>query len=325
MALFFVHIPKTAGTSFRLGAEQYFSPERVFYDYGVDSAKSSSLVRELLYVDQPDFWQFKQALLAEGPAMLAGHVPVQRFVSLLGVENTLTFLREPLQRIASEYAHFVRHMNYKGSFREFYSHPRMHNRQKRALHGVNIESLGLVGLTERYSESIEMLNSHFGLRIPKRRDNRGKGFLQKEHLLEQGDIDEIQRLNKEDILLYRHATALFDARYSLFKAHQPWVHGRIVRANTQRISGFAWWAQDSRKCLNDQAVDVEIWVNGELTSTLSASEFCPTLCQLMPPRGGYVGFERSVKLNPDDRVQCRVAATGQWFPPQPRRVVAHKK
>ena len=32
--LFFIHISKTAGSSFRVAAERYFGKEHVFYDYG---------------------------------------------------------------------------------------------------------------------------------------------------------------------------------------------------------------------------------------------------------------------------------------------------
>ena len=315
MPLFFVHIPKTAGTSFRLGAEQYFSRERIVYDYGADSDKTSSLVQTLLYTQQPDFWQFRRALFAENPAMVAGHVSAVRFVSLLGVENTVTFVREPLQRIASEYAHFVRNMNYQGSFREFYSHASMHNRQRNALQGVSLEAFGLLGVTERYSESLEMLNARFGSGIPMKKANRGKKTLQAEHALAPEDVAELQQLNKRDITLYRNALALFDSRYAMFKANQPWAHACLVEVNTQRVSGWAWWAGQ-----NDAPLDVEIWVNDEFVRTLRALEFRKELCRFLPPRGGYVGFHLPIKLAQRDQVQCRVAATGQWFPPAPKRV-----
>ncbi|WP_417863527.1 hypothetical protein [Vreelandella venusta] len=315
MPFFFLHIPKTAGTSFRLGAEAYFSKERIVYDYGANSKTTSPLVKESLHVDQPDFWQFKKAFLANNPAMICGHVPVARFVSLIGVERTITFLREPLQRIASEYGHFVRNMDYKGSFKEFYSSPAMINRQRRGLNGVNPEAVGFLGLTERYTESLEILNDSFATDIAERKDNLGNRIPLAEHKLDQDDIDELTRLNKRDIMLYKHACALFDARYAMFKLNQPWAHARLVEANTKRISGWAWWANGS-----DEPVDIELWVKGEHTTTLRAVEMRKELCRLLPPRGGYVGFHLPVKLLPGDTVQCRVAATGQWFPLKPQRV-----
>lgn len=313
MSLFFVHIPKTAGTSFRKGAERYFTPERIVYDYGVNSDATSPLVKKFLYVDQPDLWQFKQAL--NNPAMIVGHVLIARFVSLWGVGNAITFLRDPLQRIASEYAHFVRNMNYKGSFKEFYSDRGMRNRQCRILSGVNLEAIGFIGLTERYSESLEMLNDRFATRIPEREDNQGKPCLGDAYEFDEKDFVELRKLNRRDIELYQYASALFDLRYAMFKSNQPWAHACLVEATTDGVSGWAWWAND-----RDVPLEVELWVNGELTSTVRAVEFRQKLCRLLPPRGGYVGFHLALKLSPLDKVQCRVAATGQWFPPTPRRV-----
>lgn len=313
MPLFFVHIPKTAGTSFRMGAEKYFSPERIVYDYGPKSEVTSPLVKEHLYVDQPDFWQFRQAL--DNPAMVVGHVSIGRFVSLWGAGKTVTFLREPLQRIASEYAHFVRHKDYQRSFKEFYSAPTMCNRQRRILYGVNLEAIGLIGLTERYAESLEMLNNQFSIRIPEREDNQGKHRLEDQHKLDEEDIVELKKLNRQDIELYQHALALFDSRHAMFKSNQPWAHACLVEATTEGINGWAWWADE-----RDVPLEVELWVNGELTSTVRAVEFRQELCRLLPPRGGYVGFHLPLKLFPLDKVQCRVAATGQWFPPSPRLI-----
>ena len=313
MPLFFVHIPKTAGTSFRMGAERYFSPERIVYDYGPKSEVTSPLVKEHLYVDQPDFWQFRQAL--DNPAMVVGHVPIGRFVSLWGAGKTVTFLREPLQRIASEYAHFVRHKDYQRSFKEFYSAPTMCNRQRRILYGVNLEAIGLIGLTERYAESLEMLNDQFSIRIPEREDNQGKHRLEDKYEFDEENLVELRKLNRRDIELYQYASALFDSRYEMFKSNQPWAHACLVEATTEGVNGWAWWADE-----RDVPLEVELWVNGELTSTVRAVEFRQELCRLLPPRGGYVGFNLPVKLSPLDTVQCRVAATGQRFPPSPRRI-----
>nr|WP_298056635.1 hypothetical protein [uncultured Halomonas sp.] len=317
MPLFFIHIPKTAGTSFRLGAEQAFDKARIVYDYGKASEETSPVVQQWLYQHQQpaDFWRFGQALGDAQAALLGGHVNIGRFVSLLGAGNSVTFLREPLQRMASEYAHFVRHYGYKGSFHDFYSRPVMHNRQSKILHGVDIESIGFVGLTERYTESLNLLNAHFGINIPQREDNRGKKSVEAVHEISAEDEAEFKHLNKQDIALYQRGVELFDARYRCFQKGTPWAHARLVEASVQRVAGWAWWAQQS-----DDPVQVEIWVNGERLNTVSAVELRPGLCRLLPPRGGYIGFHLPVTLAPGDQVQCRVAGTQQWFPAKPRRI-----
>lgn len=315
MSLFFVHIPKTAGTSFRLGAEQLFTKPYIVYDYGKGSAETSDIVQNHLYSSPVDFWKFGQACLRQETAMVGGHVNAGRFVSLFGVGQTLTFLREPLQRMMSEYQHFVRHNHYKGTFKDFYSRPVMLNRQSKILHNVDLESIGFVGLTERYAESLKVLNAHFGIDIPQREDNRGKKSVEAVHEIPAEDEAEFKRLNKQDIALYQRAVDLFDARERCFQAGKPWAHARLVEASVQRVAGWAWWAEQG-----DDPVQVEIWVNAEYVDTVSAVELRPGLCRLRPARGGYIGFHLPVKLSPGDRVQCCVAETKQWFPTKPRYI-----
>lgn len=316
MPLFFVHIPKTAGTSFRLGAEQAFGNPRIVYDYGKASPETDTLAQALLYdAQQPDFRAFGQACEKERTAMVGGHVSVGRFVPLFGVGNTLTFLREPLQRMASEYAHFVRHYQYKGSFHDFYSRPVMHNRQSKMLHGVDLEAFGFVGLNERYADSLGMLNAHYKIDIPTREDNRGKEPLDAAHAISEEDAAELKRLNKRDIALYQRASELFEQRYDLYQGEKTWAHARLMECTTQRISGWAWWAGEGEK-----PVEVEVWVNGWQEDTVSAVDLRPGLCRLRPPRGGYVGFQLPVTLKAGDSVQCRVVETGQYFPVKPAKV-----
>lgn len=315
MALFFVHIPKTAGTSFRLGAERHFGSDNIIYDYGTKARETSEMVKETLYGDHTDLWKFGQGCREKGAAMVAGHVNIGRFVSILGAPNTVTFLRDPLQRMASEYAHFVRHFDYKGSFKEFYSRPVMQNRQSKILHGVNLEAIGLLGLTERYADSLELINARYGIAIPHREDNQGKSSLAAPHKFTAEDEAELKLLNRRDITSYEYSKRLFDIRMELFRDGLPYVHAHLAEASKQRVSGWAWWAGD-----NDSPVEVEVWVNGAQINTTWAVDHRPGQCRILPPRGGYVGFHLAVKLNAGDKVQCRVAETGQRFPPQPRRV-----
>jgi hypothetical protein len=298
-----------------LGAEQFFNKDNIVYDYGSTSAETSSLVKSYLYQQTPDMWQFGRALLADDAKMISGHVNISRFMSILGVSQTLTFVRAPLQRMASEYAHFVRNYNYQGSFHDFYSRTFMCNRQSKILQGVDIESVGFVGLTERYSEGLQLLNARYGIEIPQREDNRGKPSLGSLHAISAEDEAELRNLNKSDIALYQKAVDLFDLRLAQFQNGKIWAHARLVEASVKNISGWAWWESSDH-----EPVDVEIWINGVHEKTVASVNHRPGLCRLVPPRGGYVGFQLQPKLVPGDQVQCRIAATGQCFPLAPCRV-----
>lgn len=313
--LFFVHIPKTAGTSFRLGAERLFGKEKVVYDYGKDSDATSPVTRDFLYGETVDAWGFAKVCHQHSVAMMGGHVPIARFASLAGVGNTVTFLRDPLQRIASDYAHFVRHYGYQGTFREFYSLPVMHNRQSSFLESVNLEAVGVAGVTECYAESLRLINARYGIDIPQREDNRGKVHLGDIHDISEEDRAELIRLNRRDIALYHNARHLLDQRLSLFQKDQPYCHACLIEVNSRQVAGWAWWEGE-----DDSPVEVEVWINNHHVATVVAVEHRPWLCRLQVPRGGYIGFSRPVNVKPGDQVQCRIAKTGQWFPTQPRQV-----
>lgn len=310
-----MHIPKTAGTSFRLGAEDFWGRERVVYDYGQKSPATTLITQDYLYGRRKDFWSFKWACKKNRATMVAGHFNATRFISLFGVDNTLTFLRDPLQRMASEYSHFVRNYNYKGSFYDFYSQAVMHNRQSKILHGVDIEAIGFLGITEDYPKGLEIINSRYDVEIPCRKDNQGGAFFGSAHDVSSEDAEEFCRLNKRDIVMYDRAVSLFNSRYRMFKEGATWAHARLVECKPGRLAGWAWWEGE-----RDDPVDVEIWVNNEYLDIVPAVDFRPGLCRHLPPRGGYVGFHLPVKLSVGDMVQCRVASTGQCFPINPRPV-----
>lgn len=315
MSLFFVHIPKTAGTSFRLGAEKCFGKSRVWYDYGAEEKETSTIVKSYVYQGAPDVWALRAELDSNNIAMLGGHVTVGKFVSLLGIENTITFVRDPLQRIVSDYQHFVRHHGYEHSFRTFFSRPVMHNRIDKLLHGVNPEAIGFIGLTERYNESLEMFNARYRASVPRLEANQGKAGVDLLHDIAEEDVKELKKLNRRDLSLYEKCRVLFEARLEMYKNGIPYAHAFLKESGPKRISGWAWCAEQG-----DSPVRVEVWVNGEKFTVVSATEFVPDLCRLRPPRGGYVGFSVTGAFSPGDKVQCRVQDTGQWFPEKARTV-----
>ena len=76
--LFFVHIPKTGGTSFCLAAEAYFGEDNLIYDYGKKSKKTSDVIHDYCYKND-DLYGLSQALSKSGTKMIAGHTPAAKF------------------------------------------------------------------------------------------------------------------------------------------------------------------------------------------------------------------------------------------------------
>lgn len=97
--------------------------------------------------------------------MLGGHFPFSRYAALIPETRLVTFLREPLARIVSLYAHKVREGRFQGTLLEFAAWPKNKNSQSWMLQGVNMEAALLVGITERYSDSLCLLQRRLGFAI----------------------------------------------------------------------------------------------------------------------------------------------------------------
>ena len=306
LPLFFVHIPKTAGTSFRKSAEVFFNEPHVAYDYSPSSSETSVLVQSCVY-EKCNVLDFYQSAVNQSLRFLSGHVNAGKYIHLFEARNTLTFLRDPVQRIVSEYYHFVRHNNYKGDLPSFYRKPQFINRQSKILHGVPVEALGFVGLTERYEQGLDILNQAYGTNIQSVSMNMGRKDKTAEYELPEDQLNEIRSLNEDDLQLYDHAKRLFLERETLFKQGRPYVHGAIQQQSNKSISGWAWWQG------NDDSVELAIEVDGEAIDTVYAKDLRPGLLRLGLPRRGYVGFHHNFAepLSEDAVVTVRVAKTGQ--------------
>ena len=310
---FFVHIPKTAGTSFRLAAEREFSPERVVYDYGAQSPVTSPCIQQYLYGEGD---QDKAALYAHcrehGVILLAGHRPATRFLDGVGVGNIITFVREPLERVFSQYLHFKRHQGFEGSFREFFSVKSRRNGQAKMLHGIPLRALGFVGLTERYRQSLRMVNQRYGWRLRHKRANRSGFFTPGPDSVSQADRKKFYELNSDDVALYREACWLFDIRRRLAAEGQPFAHAAMNMTDDGKVRGWAWWAEPV-----EEPPRIEICVNDAPAKTAAADRELKRWTKAGAPGQGRVGFAAGIDAHPGDRITCRIAQTGQPLIPEP--------
>jgi hypothetical protein len=155
----FVHIPKTAGSSFRLAAERQFGPEALLFDYGPEAAQTSSLVKHWIY-ERQDSEGFRRAVDGGSFRFLSGHFNRDKYADLPGA-RFVTWLRDPVDRLWSSFRHWRRHQGFEGEFTEFLEQPRRQNQQARIL-GGRLEGLSFVGLTERYASDLALFNAAFG-------------------------------------------------------------------------------------------------------------------------------------------------------------------
>lgn len=207
-----VHVPKTAGTSFRQALERYFGPDKVIRDYGHNEKATTEVVRNHLYsTERPKpISQLVQVISDSSKKVLVGHFPVSKYSDYFEPQNIISFMRDPLIRTCSEYMHRMRNASYEGSFCDFIREPGIENIQSRFLVGMPEEST--IGLTEQYRESLMYINESFQFKLStlKRNvDRKGGGQRFAESLLRH-EMELFHELNKEDLELYERSTQRFD-------------------------------------------------------------------------------------------------------------------
>lgn len=202
----FIHIPKTAGTSFRIGMDSKFQSKNVLRDYGtlypsLSDLKSgnSSMAGNLLFLMRENGIQF-----------FTGHFHAAKYIDTF--QNNVrwcTFFRDPIQRVVSEYNHLVRHNKYSDSFKTFYRQPNQQNKQFNLTRGIDLETFYFFGLTEEYEKSIQLFNKLSGMNLPVLKLNLGKEDVNGVYDMEVGVKEELIELNSKDIELYAKAKEKF--------------------------------------------------------------------------------------------------------------------
>ena len=303
--MFFVHIPKSGGTTFRVAALESIGRSRVCGDYGSPSAHTSPVIQQHVYQHtQRNDTEFAEQL-SSACSLLTGHVPAKRYVQIVGLRRTAVIVRTPLDRLGSEYFHVYR-KGYRESLDTFIS-KRITSKGgpflNKFLYGdvIPVQAYGFVGITERYAESLDMFNQLYGMSLKYGHENKAPANspIAKEDLTQyRADID-------KDNQLYDTAVATFNERIRITSACKPYAHGAISLGNRDMIKGWAWWAH------SDDTVQVVCSVNGKVFGELEASDK-HMLAEFGAPRAGYVGFQMTFNRTSDaDVIVCEVAKTGQ--------------
>jgi len=299
----FVHIPKTAGSSFRKSLESEFEG-KVFCDYGPTSEETSALVMQHVY-EVKDFYQLHKDLVNSNASFLAGHYPAHKYARLFSVSRTITFVRKPVERVISEYKHFVRIHGYKGSLLEFARSAEKINMHQRFLKNLPWQAIGFIGVMDRYKASVQLLNHFFAFNLPILQRNVAPQSQAENLKVTREDLQEISKLNQADIELYKKINDYLDTRIDCKKNKLPFIAGEfdLVR------NGLRGWAFQH---FSDQAVELEFFENKVKIGETLATQFNTVMRNLKSPRDGFVGFQ----FNPGESVDtaqitCRVKSTGQ--------------
>ena len=212
LPIVFVHIPKTAGTSFRLAAEARLGAQSILGDYGPRSPSTSRIVKETVYNEARGKAYLLDEIKRNRIDFLTGHFHVSKYLHLFrGKVRWCTFLRNPLPRTISEYLHVTREGDYAGSLEDYANEPANCNRQSKLISGLRLEDFYFVGLTERYAESLALFNNLTGWDLPHLQLNIGRRKAARHEL---GDelFNKMKEHNALDQELHDRASDLLDKR-----------------------------------------------------------------------------------------------------------------
>ncbi len=295
----FIHIPKTAGTSFRRAAEKYFPEKDLIRNYGPNSPETHEQIRQLdLSKDQYPLVRFMNS---SDWGFYCGHVNFNDTCAFSPVHHVVTFLRDPIEQVISHYSHFQRWYGYQKSIEDFVRTRSTQNLQSKYLSSVDIRLLGLIGITEKFDESVEIFNKKFDCQLEVMRQNAND--LKQEYDKDLKNL--IRECNQDDLTLYESALTLHAQRYQLFLDNQPWVHGSGQLTPAGIVRGWAFPSE------GDGPVELTVTVNEKAVSDITATEPRNHLRQFNCPRAGYVGFSHKLEVKKGDSVKVLVRGTGQ--------------
>ncbi len=283
--LFFIHIPKTAGSSFRVAAEQYFGSEATYFDYGKGSNETHPDILKFEYELKDRYLAAK--CIKKNAKFLSGHVIYPKYAPFFQAKSVVTFVRDPAQQVRSHYEHFSRLHGYKGNFEDFIKENRFCNMQSKALNGVWSDAIGFIGITERYNDSIGLFNQYYGTDIKVLDINKNAAKPSGTYTFTDDEISLIRKMNAQDFELYDYALNRFNLHKELLGKELPLVRfGQMNILPKDKGKQLNIWA-----CCYEQekAIEADILLDDKVVDCIRLSDYRALASERKIHRDGYIG------------------------------------
>jgi hypothetical protein len=201
-----IHIPKTAGQSFKATLQTVYGDDEVItIDRKLIRKKDAVMSR-----------------LAKGnPKVLHGHFTYSQISNVLGGVNVpvVAWLRDPVERVISNYFFFIKRIRSRFRLRsyrrqnemllEYASREGARNRMSKFLDGISLQDLFFVGFTESFADDLQTLGALLGwIDVTPLHLNANKTYKARFGPMPQETMTEIARLNERDVALYEKALSM---------------------------------------------------------------------------------------------------------------------
>jgi hypothetical protein len=216
LELISIHIPKTAGTSFRNTLKTVYGDDHV-------ARLDIGLYREIVNLNEQEFLE---PTLPSHLKVIHGHFSYEKLnahFDILKTTPVITWLRDPVERVMSNYFYLVQRLHdelqeekkgldiikkLKRSLSEYAMYPAHQNRLSKFLAGIELEQLFFVGFTDNYNDGMERISNLLGWENYEAfYHNRTEG---RKYNVTDEEIDLIRSQNQLDIKLYEEALNLLD-------------------------------------------------------------------------------------------------------------------
>jgi len=281
--VFFVHIPKTAGSSLNVAAAKALGEDNIEMDYGPSAPETTPLVHQFMYngnvVDQ---FSFFEAFQKNQKRWITGHVSADRYINLFGALNTLAFVRDPAARVISEYNYLQRRQTQTPSFTDYYRSPDETNKQYRMIGTLPWQAFRLVGTQERYDECISLLKK--SLEMPLSAIHTNVAPPKDATKPSDETIKDIQKWNERDYQFVAQVRGYLKKQIQAHTEGHVFCYHDTGFAPDTHVIGWAFYKQNTRP------VTVELLIDGVRRQSVQAVEARPELQLIGTPRQGHCGF-----------------------------------
>lgn len=212
-----LHLPKTAGTSFKDSISKYYKEKGSLIIHSKD-----------IPINTPRFRRNTHALgtciinaLRDQPKAqcIHGHFLPLKYLSYRDAKF-VTWLRDPIERIGSHYHYWRRHycsqrttaplqrrvVEENWSLEKFCLSPEIRNLYHQFLWGFPVRRFNFIGITEYYESEMKYFSKNFfGLELPIFEGNKNPYKTRDSYIEDPELLQKITEYHKKDIELYRWA------------------------------------------------------------------------------------------------------------------------